>query len=103
MLKRRHVGKWLVLIFSVSILFCSFASADDNELNDSKYINKDNSLPNPGSEVLDEIKKDPQFITSRGSFSEVSDDYADIFSNPVYICWDNVTKKDQFFLNLMIL
>jgi hypothetical protein len=69
-------------------------SEDDST--DSEY-DEDYSLPDSGSEVLDEIKKDPQFIASRGSFSEVSDDYADFFSNPVYLCWSSITEIDQFF------
>jgi len=62
MLKRRNIGKWLILIISVFILLCGFASADDNESKDSE-----------SDEIFDSIKEfenDPSFIAYRGTIPE---------------------------------
>ena len=90
----------LIVTLFFYILPTGSANEDNKQLNNSKYDEKNwhASLPDYGSEFFDEIKKDPRFITSRGSFSEVSDDYVDFFSNPVYKCWSNMTEIDQFFI-----
>ena len=60
--------------------------------------NEDNKQSN-NSEIIDEIKKNPQFITSRGSFPETAndDEIVDFSSDPVYKCWSNMTEINQFF------
>ena len=98
MFKINSIGKWLLLMIFVLILSCGSASADDEQLDDSEYDDENLPLTAYEPEAIAEIKKDPQFITSRGSFSEIVDDYEVMdFSNPVYICWSNVTETDRFF------
>ncbi len=96
MLKRRNIGKWLILIIFVSVLFSISASADVGS-NDSSY-----TIPEYGPEFFNELKKNPHFITSRGSFPDPTNDNGsgDFFSNPVYKCWSNVTENDQFIAEL---
>ena len=93
--------KSIVSILIISVLFIGNGLAESSDLSEDDFngseYDEDYSLPDSGSEVIEEIKKDPQFIASRGSFFEVSDDYADFFSNPVYLCWSNITEIDQFF------
>jgi|GEM_PF-577889 len=95
--------KSIVSILIISVLFIGDGLAVSSDLSEDNFTDsgydEDHSSPDSGSKVLDEIKKDPQFIASRGSFSEVSENYetTDFFSNPVCKCWDNVTEKDQFF------
>ncbi|HIH95262.1 TPA: hypothetical protein HA338_14970 [Methanosarcina acetivorans] len=96
--------KSIVSILILSVLFLGIGLAEPSDLSennstDSEYVDGSPLLLSSDSGVPDEIKKDPQFIASRGSFSKVSGDYetTDFFSNPVCICWDNVTGKDQFF------
>lgn len=100
MLKKSKTGKILIPMLLILTLFCdilpiSSANEGDKQLNDSKY----DPLPAYGPEFFDEIKKNPQFITSRGSFPEAVDDdeKVDLFSDPVYKCWSNMTEVDQFF------
>jgi hypothetical protein len=97
MLKRRNIGKWLILILFICFLSSGFASADDNVSDNSSY-----TIPEYGPEFFNEIKKNPHFITSRGSFPDPTNDSenADFFSNPVYKCWSNVTENDQFIAEL---
>ena len=98
MFKRSNIGKWLLLMIFVLILSSGSAGANDEQLDGSESADEDLPLTAYEPEAIAEIKKDPQFITSRGSFSEIVDDYEVMdFSNPVYICWSNVTDTDRFF------
>lgn len=80
MLKRRNIGKCLMLGFYVSILLCSFASADDSKLNNSK-----------SDEISDSIKEfesDSSFIAYRGNVPETIDQE---WENLIADCWLNLT------------
>lgn len=81
MLKRRNIGKWLMLIISVSILLCGFASADDSELNYSES--------NEISDSVKEFAKDPSFIAFRGTIPETVDQK---WKNSITDCWLNLNK-----------
>jgi hypothetical protein len=81
MLKRRNIGKWLMLIFSVSILLCGFASADDSELNYSES--------NEISDSVKEFAKDPSFIAFRGTIPETIDQE---WKNSITDCWLSLNK-----------
>ncbi|HIH74393.1 MAG TPA: hypothetical protein HA306_03850 [Methanosarcina sp.] len=61
MLKRRNIGKWLVLMIFVLVLSSGSASADDKQ------------LPDYGPELFEEIKKNPQFIAARGTMPEIGE------------------------------
>lgn len=107
MLKKSKTGKILIpmLLLVVTLFFyilpTGSANEDDKQLNDSKYDEKNwhAPLPDYGPEFFDEIRKDPRFVASRGSFPETTndDENVDLFSNPVYKCWSNITEIDQFF------
>ncbi len=107
-IKKSKTGKISIpmLLLIVTLFFyilpTSSASEDNKQLNDSKYDEKNwhAPLPDYGPEFFDEIKKNPRFIASRGSFPETTnnDENVDFFSNPVYKCWSNITEIDQFFI-----
>lgn len=80
MLKRRNIGKWLMLAFYVSILLCSFASADDSKLNNSKS--------DEISDSIREFENDPSFIAYRGNVPETIDQE---WENSIADCWLNLT------------
>lgn len=98
-------GKILITMsLLMSVLFfyllpSGSANEVDKQFNDSGYSDVPLPLPDYGPKFFDEIKKNPQFITSRGAFPEtVNDDgIVDFFSDPVYKCWSNMTEIDQFF------
>jgi hypothetical protein len=90
---------FLILISFFNLLTAGSANEDDKPLNDSEYSDVPLPLPDYGPKFFDENKKNPQFITSRGSFPETvnDDEIVDFFSDPVYKCWSNMTEIDQFF------
>lgn len=81
MLKRRNIGKWLMLFISVSIFLCISASADNSELNDSES--------NEISDSIKEFENDPSFIAYRGTIPETIDQEWD---NSITDCWLNLNK-----------
>lgn len=83
MLKRRNIGKWLMLVFYVSILLCSFASADDSKLNNSKS--------DEISDSIRELENDPSFIAYRGNVPETIDQE---WENSIADCWLNLTLME---------
>ncbi|AKB17945.1 hypothetical protein [Methanosarcina sp. WWM596] len=100
MLKKSKTGKILIpmlLILSLffGIILISSANGDDKQLDNSKY----DQLPAYSLDFFDEIKKNPQYISSRGSFPEAlgDDKKENLFLDPVYMCWSNITEVDQFF------
>lgn len=98
-------GKFFVFIsLLIPVLFICLspsgsANENDKQLNDSKYSDVPLPLPDYGPTFFDEIKKNPQFITSKGSFPEKvnNGEIVDFFSDPVYKCWSNMTETDRFF------
>jgi len=80
MLKRRNIGKWLILILFVCFLSSGFASADDNESNgfESDDI----------SDSIKEFANDPSFIAYRGTIPETIDQE---WENSISDCWLNLT------------
>ena len=81
MLKRRHVGKWLILIISVSIFLCVSAGADNIELNDSES--------DEISDSIQEFANDPSFIAYRGTIPETIDQE---WKNSIADCWLNLNR-----------
>ncbi|AKB17099.1 hypothetical protein [Methanosarcina sp. WWM596] len=81
MLKRRNIGKWLILIISVSIFLCVSASADDSELNYSEY--------NEISASIQGFANDPSFIAYRGTIPETIDQE---WKNSIVDCWLNLNR-----------
>jgi hypothetical protein len=75
MLKRKNLGKLLVLIF-VSVFLCGLASADNSKLNDSEY--------NEISASIQEFANDPSFIAYRGTIPEIIDQE---WKNSIVHCW----------------
>jgi hypothetical protein len=65
MLKRRNIGKWLILILLICFSLSGFASADNSELNDSEY--------NEISDSSIELTNDSLFIAYRGTLPEEID------------------------------
>lgn len=92
----------LIVTLFFYILPTGSANEDDEQSNNSKHDEKNwhAPLPDYGPEFFDEIKKDPRFITTRGSFPEITnnDENVDFFSDPVYKCWSDMTEIDQFFI-----
>ncbi|WP_292391496.1 hypothetical protein [Methanosarcina sp. UBA5] len=82
MLKRRNIGKWLILIICVSLFLCGSASADDSELNDSKS----NEISEP---YIKEFANDSSFIAYRGTLPETVDQK---WKNSIADCWLNLTR-----------
>jgi len=81
MLKRRNIGKWLMLIVSVSVFLCVSASADDNESNGTEF-----------DEISDSVKEfanDPSFIAFRGTIPETIDQE---WENSISDCWLSLNK-----------
>lgn len=81
MIKRNNIGKWLMIIISVSILLCVSASADDNELNGTE-----------SDEISDSVKEfanDPSFIAFRGTIPETIDQE---WKNSIVDCWLSLNK-----------
>jgi hypothetical protein len=81
MLKRRNIGKWLMLIISVSVFLCVSASADNSKLNDSE-----------SDEISDSVKEfanDPSFIAFRGTIPETIDQE---WKNSITDCWLNLNR-----------
>ncbi|MCC4769869.1 hypothetical protein FXV91_06530 [Methanosarcina sp. DH2] len=81
MLKRRNIGKWLMLIISVSVFLCVSASADNSKLNDSE-----------SDEISDSVKEfanDPLFIAFRGNIPETVDQE---WKNSITDCWLNLNR-----------
>jgi len=76
-----NVGKWLILIISVSIFLCVSASADDSELNDSEY--------DEISDSIQEFANDPSFIAYRGTIPETIDQE---WKNSIADCWLNLNR-----------
>ena len=66
MLKRRKIGKWLILIFFICFLSSGSASADNSELNDSEYNEISDSS-------IKELTNDSLFIAYRGTLPEEID------------------------------
>jgi len=81
MLKRRNIGKWLMLIISVSILLCVSASADNSELN----VSESDKI----SDSIKEFENDPLFIAFRGTVPETVDQE---WKNSITDCWLNLNK-----------
>jgi len=81
MLKRRYIGKWLMLIFSVSVFLCVSASADDNESKGTDYDDISNSVK--------DFANDPSFIAFRGTIPETVDQE---WKNSITDCWLNLNK-----------
>jgi hypothetical protein len=81
MLKRRSIGKWLILIISVSVFLCAFANADDSELSESE--------PYEISDSVKEFENDPSFIAYRGTIPETIDQD---WKNSITDCWLNLNK-----------
>jgi len=92
----------LIVTLFFYILPTGSANEDDKQSNDSKYDEKNwhAPLPDYGPKFFNEIKKDPRFITSRGSFPETAnnDEKVDLYSDPAYKCWSNMTEIDRFFI-----
>ena len=82
MLKRRKIGKWLILIFFICYLSSGSASADDSELNDSEY----NEISDPS---IKEFANDSLFIAYRGTLPEAIDQE---WKNSIAGCWLNLTR-----------
>lgn len=107
MIKKSKTGKISIpiLLLIITLFFYILPTGSANEENkqssDSKYDEKNLHAPLPdyGPEFFEEIKKDPRFMTSRGSFPETTnnEENVDFFSNSVYKCWSNMTEIDQFF------
>jgi len=81
MLKRRNIGKWLMLFISVSIFLCISASADNSELNDSESDDISYSIK--------EFENDPSFIAYRGTIPETIDQE---WKNSIVDCWLSLNK-----------
>lgn len=81
MLKRRNIGKWLMLTLFISILLCSFASADNNK---SKGTESDEI-----SDSVKEFENDPSFIAYRGTIPETIDQE---WKNSINDCWLNLNR-----------
>jgi hypothetical protein len=82
MLKRRKIGKWLILIFFICFLSSGSASADDSKLNDSEY----NEISAPS---IKEFANDSSFIAYRGTLPETIDQE---WKNSIADCWLNLTR-----------
>ena len=82
MLKRRNIGKWLILIFFICFLSSGSANADNNELNDSGY-NKISDFS------IKEFANDSSFIAYRGTLPEAIDQE---WENSIVDCWLNLTR-----------
>lgn len=76
MLKRRNIGKWMMLIIYVSIFLCVPASADDSKLNDSKS--------DEISDSIREFENDTSFIAYRGTVPET---IGQEWGNSIAGCW----------------
>ncbi|AAM03768.1 hypothetical protein [Methanosarcina acetivorans] len=81
MFKRRNIGKWLVLTLFICFLLSGFASADENELNDSEA--------NEISASIQEFANDPSFIACRGTIPETIDQE---WKNSIVDCWLNLNR-----------
>ncbi|HIH75018.1 MAG TPA: hypothetical protein HA306_07535 [Methanosarcina sp.] len=81
MLKRRNIGKWLMLIITVSIFLCGFASANDNGSHDPES--------NKISESIKEFENDPSFIAYRGTVPDAVDQE---WENSIVDCWLNLNR-----------
>ncbi|MCO5384162.1 MAG: hypothetical protein NHB15_20560 [Methanosarcina barkeri] len=82
MLKRRKIGKWLILIFFICFLSSGSASADDSKLNNSEY----NEISDPS---IKEFANDSSFIAYRGTLPEAIDQE---WENSIADCWLNLTR-----------
>lgn len=82
MLKRRKIGKWLILIFFICFLSSGSASADDSKLNNSEY----NEISDPS---IKEFANDSSFIAYRGTLPETIDQE---WENSIADCWLNLTR-----------
>lgn len=80
MLKRKNIGKWLILILFICFLSSGFASADDNESNSFESDDISNSIK--------ELTNDPSFIAYRGTIPETIDQE---WENSISDCWLNLT------------
>jgi len=81
MLKRRNIGKWLILILFICFLSSSFASADDNESNGFES----NDIP----DSIKEFANDPSFIAYRGTLPETIDQE---WENSISDCWLDLSR-----------
>lgn len=84
MLKRRNIGKWLILILFICFLSSGSASADNSELNDSEH--------NEISYFIKEFANNPSFIAYRGTLPETVDQE---WENSIVHCWLNLTQVGQ--------
>ncbi|MDR7667303.1 hypothetical protein RG963_16290 [Methanosarcina sp. Z-7115] len=82
MLKRREIGKWLILIFFICFLSSGSASADDSKFNNSEYNEISNSS-------IKEFANDSSFIAYRGTLPETIDQE---WENSIADCWLNLTR-----------
>ncbi|AKB34895.1 hypothetical protein MSSAC_0305 [Methanosarcina siciliae C2J] len=81
MLKRRNIGKWLMLTLFICFLLSGSASADENKLNDSEA--------NEISASIQEFANDPSFIACRGTIPETIDQE---WKNSIVDCWLNLNR-----------
>lgn len=85
MLKRKEIGKILILVLLVSFLSFDTVNAADDELNDSE-----NTDSNTSRSDFEEYKNDSLFVASRGNFPEITDQE---WKNSVTKCWVSLTAS----------
>ncbi|WP_135610380.1 PGF-CTERM sorting domain-containing protein [Methanococcoides sp. AM1] len=88
MLKRKEIGKILILVLLVSMLSVAFASAAADKLNDSENTGEI-ADSNISHSYFEECKIHPLFIASRGNFPETTDLE---WEKSVTRCYDSITK-----------
>ncbi|MCM1986336.1 hypothetical protein [Methanococcoides seepicolus] len=95
MLKRKEIGKILMLVLLVSFLSLDSASAADDELNDFEDTDGISDLNNSSS-YFGEYMADPLFIASRGAFPETIDQE---WKNSGTDCWISIHNMGPSYLD----
>ncbi|MCM1986351.1 hypothetical protein [Methanococcoides seepicolus] len=98
MLKRKVIGKILMLVLLVSFLSVAFASAADDELNDSDNTDEITDS-NTSNSYFEQCKLHPLFITSRGSFPDTTDQE---WENSVSGCYDSIKMGPSYTIDSSI-